>query len=116
MNKNRYWKVPQSHWYETAEILFSSIAVIVISSFFLLPDNWYLWIMIIAGNLALLATWYAKNSAYLCPGCGEVFEVSKFKNFISPNAVNKKYLKCPKCRKRVWADVLKIKEQTLLKK
>jgi hypothetical protein len=116
MDGDRYWKVSQRDWYETAEVLFASIAVIVISSFFLLPDHWYLWIMIIAGNLALLVIWYAKNSSYLCPGCGEVFEVSKFKNFISPNAVNKKYLKCPRCRKRVWADVLKIKEQTLLKK
>jgi hypothetical protein len=116
MDRDRYWKVLQRDWYGTAEVFFASIAVIVISAFFLLQDHWYLWIMIIAGSFALLLTLYAKNSAYLCPGCGEVFEVSKFKNFISPNVVNKKYLKCPRCRKRVWADILKFKEQTLLKK
>jgi hypothetical protein len=30
--------------------------------------------------------------------------------------MNKKYLKCPRCRKRAWADILKIEEQTVFKK
>lgn len=116
MNKNRYWEVSQSDWYGMAQVLYAFVAVIVISSVFLLPGHWYLWLMMIAGYLALLIAWYTKNFAYLCPGCGEVFGVSTLKNFISPNVVNKKYLKCPRCRKRVWADILKIKEKTFLKK
>jgi DNA-directed RNA polymerase subunit RPC12/RpoP len=116
MNRNRYWEVSQSDWYGTAQVLFAFAAVIVISSVLLLPGHWYLWLMIIAGDLALLVAWYAKNFDYLCPGCGEVFEVSTLKNFISPNVMNKKYLKCPRCRKRAWADILKIEEQTVFKK
>jgi len=116
MNKNRYWKVTQSDWYGTAQALFAFIAVIVISSFSLLPGHWYLWLMIIAGGLALIVVWHAKNFSYLCPECGGVFEVSKLEDFLSPNGVNKKYLRCPRCGKRAWADILRIKEQTVLKK
>ncbi len=116
MNRNRHWKVSKRDWYGTARVLFAFIAVIVISSVFLLPDRWYLWLMIIAGGLALLVAWHARNFAYLCPGCGEVFEVSKLEDFLSPNGVNKKYLRCPRCGKRAWADILRIKEQNVLKK
>jgi hypothetical protein len=110
MNRNRHREVTQSNWYETAQVLFAFIAVIIISSVFLLPGHWYLWLMIISGGLALLVARHAKNFAYLCPGCSEVFEVSKFEDFISPNSVNKKYLRCPRCGRRTWADILRIKE------
>jgi DNA-directed RNA polymerase subunit RPC12/RpoP len=116
MNRNRYWEVIQSDLYRIAQVLFVFIAVIMISSFFLLPDHWYLWFMIIAGDLTLLVAWHAKNFAYLCPGCGKVFEVSTLEDFISPNSVNKKYLRCPRCRRRSWADILRIKDLTILKK
>ncbi|HET8686570.1 MAG TPA: hypothetical protein VFM18_07885 [Methanosarcina sp.] len=116
MDRNRYWEVSQSDWYATAQVLFAFIAVIVMSSVFLLPGYWYLWLLIIAGSLALIVAWHAKNFAYLCPRCGEVFEVSTLEDFLSPNGVNKKYLKCPRCGKQAWADILKIKEQTVLKK
>jgi uncharacterized protein with PIN domain len=51
-----------------------------------------------------------KNFAYRCPVCGEVFEISATENFLGPNGVNKKYLKCPKCGKRGWVEILRIKE------
>jgi hypothetical protein len=66
--------------------------------------------MIIYGGFALLAGWYAKNFSYLCPKCSEVFKVSKFDDLISPNGVNKKYLRCPRCRRWAWADILRTKE------
>ncbi|MGB9938882.1 hypothetical protein [Methanosarcina sp.] len=116
MDRDRYWEVSKRDWYGTARVLFAFITVIMISSVFLLPDRWYLWLTIIAGGLALLVAWHAKNFAYLCPGCGEVFEISTLEDFLSPNGVNKKYLRCPRCGKRAWADILKIKEQTVLKK
>src|SRR5574344_119063 len=98
MDKNRYWEITRSDWYGTVQVLFAFIAIIMISSVF------------------LLAIWHTKNFAYLCPGCGEVFEVSTLEDFISPNGVNKKYLRCPRCGKRAWADILRIKEKTVHKK
>lgn len=116
MNRNKYWGITRSDWYGIAQVIFAFIAVIMILSFFLLPGYWYLWLIIVAGGLALLVAWHARNFAYLCPGCGEVFEISTLENFISPNGVNKKYLRCPRCGKRAWADILRIKEATILKK
>ncbi len=116
MNRNRYWEVTQSDWYGTAQLLFAFIAVVVVSSVFLLSGYWYLWLIVIIVSLVLLVAWHAKNFAYLCPGCGEVFEISTLEDFLAPNGVNKKYLRCPKCGKRAWADILRIKEQTVLKK
>ena len=37
-------------------------------------------------------------------------EVSILENFLGPDGVNKKYLKCPKCGKRGWAEILRIKK------
>lgn len=110
MNRNRYWEIMQGNWYVMAQVLFAFIALTMVSSFFLLPGYWYLWLIIISGGLALLVAWHAKNFVYLCPGCGEVFKVSRFDNFISPNSVNKKYLRCPKCGRRTWTDILRTKE------
>jgi len=116
VNKNRYCEITRSDWYGIAQVLFVFIAVTMISSVFLLAGYWYLWIIIITGVLVLLVVWHAKNFVYLCPGCGEVFEVSTLEDFISPNGVNKKYLRCPRCGKWAWADILRIKEETVLKK
>jgi len=116
MNRNRYLEVTKNDWYGTAQVLFAFIAIVMISSVSLLPEHWYLWLIVIAGSLALLVAWHAKNFAYLCPGCGEVFEISALDDFLGPNGVNKKYLRCPKCGKRAWADILRIKEQTVFKK
>jgi Bacteriophage tail assembly protein len=93
-----------------AQVLLALITLIMISLFFLLPEHWYLWLAITFGIFALLAAWHAKRFSYLCPGCGEVFKVSRFDDLISPNGVNKKYLRCPRCGRRTWADILRTKE------
>lgn len=116
MNRNRYWEVTEKDWYETALALLASIAVIVIILEFLLPGRWYLWLLVSGGGIALLATWHARNFAYRCPACNRIFEVSTLEDFLGPNGVNKKYLRCPKCGKRAWADIMRIKEQTVVRK
>ena len=110
MNINKHLQVTQSNWYGTAQVLFTFTILITIPLVFLHQEHWYIWLMIISEGLALLAVWYAKNFSYLCPKCSEVFKVSKFDDLISPNGVNKKYLRCPRCRRRAWADILRTKE------
>jgi len=110
MNAKKYGEITEKDWYRTAGAILLFIAVIGASSILLLPDYWYLWLLeIIAGTL-LLVIWHTKNFAYLCPKCGEVFEVSALENFLGPNGINRKYLKCPRCRKRSWAEILRIRE------
>lgn len=55
------------------------------------------------GGLSLLVRWHTKNFAYRCPACEHEFEISVLRNFISPHLFDVKYLRCPRCRKSVWA-------------
>ena len=110
MDAEKYWEATEMDWDRTALLLRIFGAVVGLSSIFLLPHHWYFWILIFVAGVALLVIWHTKNFAYRCPGCGEVFEISTFEDLLGPNSINKKYLKCPKCRKRAWAEILRIKE------
>lgn len=108
MNTKKYGETTKKDWYRTAGAIFLFIAVIGLSSILLLPDYWYLWLLVIIIGVLLLVIWHTKNFAYLCPTCGEIFEISNLENFLGPNGGNKKYLKCPRCRKRRWVDILRV--------
>ena len=90
-------------------LLFTSI--IIITSIIFIPITWpigfLVWLLIIVGGgLFYLVRWHSKNTAYHCPNCHNEFEISGWEDFISPHAIDKKYLKCPYCGKRKWAKVL----------
>jgi DNA-directed RNA polymerase subunit RPC12/RpoP len=73
----------------------------------MIPSGWYIGLIIIViavGILFLLVRWHARNFAYRCPECGQEFEISTFTDFISPHGGGKKYLRCPRCQKRSWAN------------
>jgi DNA-directed RNA polymerase subunit RPC12/RpoP len=53
--------------------------------------------------LFLLVRWHAQQFGYCCGQCGAEFKISTFKDFISPHALTLKYLRCPQCGKRSWA-------------
>lgn len=110
MIREKYWEVAKKDWFRTALLLFIFIMILGISTI-LLPGYWYFWLLIITVVLALLLEQHAKNFAYRCPRCGKVFEISALENFLGPDVANKKYLKCPMCMRRAWADILRIKEQ-----
>jgi predicted RNA-binding Zn-ribbon protein involved in translation (DUF1610 family) len=114
MDAEKYWDVTRKDWSRTSILLLLFVAVTGLSSILLLTEHWYFWFLIVAGSLVLLVVWHTKNFAYLCPGCGQIFEISTIDDLLGPNGVDKKYLKCPKCGKRSWAEILKIKEQVTL--
>ncbi len=79
----------------------------IFGAIFLIPADWSIGLIIIIVTtiiLLLLVRWHARNFAYRCPECGQEFEISVFTDFISPHGVGKKYLKCPRCQKRSWAN------------
>jgi hypothetical protein len=115
MIKEKYWEVTKKDRFQTALLVLLFITILVVSSVLLLPGYWYFWLLIIIATLTLLAEWHAKNFAYICPKCDIIFEISAFEDLLSPNGANMKYLRCPKCRRRSWADVLRIKEQAFLR-
>jgi len=57
-----------------------------------------------AAILFLLVRWHASHYGYCCGHCGAEFEISAFTDFISPHTVQSKYLRCPQCGKRSWAE------------
>lgn len=78
------------------------VGVIVL---FLRPD--LLGILVFAsiflGGLILLVYWHAHTFIYRCRCCGNEFEISTFKDLISPHGLQRqdgwKFLCCPKCKK-----------------
>ncbi len=110
MNREKYRETTKKDWLQTAFLLLIFITTVGLFSILLPPDYWYFWLLIMAAELSLLVAWHAKNFSYRCPRCGEVFDISTIEDLISPNGVNKKYVKCPKCRKRYWVEILRVKE------
>lgn len=111
MNIKNYRKVAKKDWHLTAIILIAFIILLTISSLVLLSGFWYFWVLIVLAGIIMLIAWHARNFAYLCPRCGKVFEVSTFEDFVGPNGGKKKYVRCPECRRRAWAEILKINER-----
>lgn len=115
MNGKKYWEVTKKDWFQTALLIFIFTTIFGISTVLLFSGYWYFWLLLVIVVLALLAELHARNFAYCCPRCGKVFGISALEDLLGPNVANKKYLKCPLCRRRAWADILKIKEQSILR-
>jgi hypothetical protein len=115
MIRGEYWQVTKKDWFQTAFRLFVFITILGISSVLLLLGYWYFWLLIVVAVPVLFVEWHTKNFAYRCPRCGKVFEISALGALLGPNGVKNKYLKCPLCRRRAWAEILKIKEQSFLR-
>ncbi len=57
-------------------------------------------------GLMITVIWHARISAYICKDCGHEFSLSPLEDFVSPQGLSTKYVKCPKCKKRTWADII----------
>jgi DNA-directed RNA polymerase subunit RPC12/RpoP len=110
MDAEKYWEVTERDWGKTSMLLLLFVTVVSLSSVFLLTEHWYFWFLIVVVGLLSLVIWHTKSFAYRCPRCGKIFEISIIEDLIGPNSVDRKYLKCPDCRKRSWAEIFKIKE------
>jgi DNA-directed RNA polymerase subunit RPC12/RpoP len=82
-------------------------AVILIAGVFIANRHLVGFILLACALLLLLIRWHAANFAYRCPVCENEFEISTFKDLISPHRPATKYLRCPNCGARDWASVLK---------
>jgi DNA-directed RNA polymerase subunit RPC12/RpoP len=105
-------------WKKTASYLALYMTAVIIGAYLLLPNYWYIWAMIVVLGIILLVRWHSKAAVYQCTNCGNEFQVSIVTDFISPQGVGKddsgktygwKYLKCPSCKKRMKAIIIKMK-------
>ena len=58
-------------------------------------------LVFVAVLLVVLVKWHAATSAYRCPQCSTEFQIGAWRDFLSPNLVGEKYVRCPHCRQ--WA-------------
>lgn len=98
------------YWRSILYILIFLI-VISVSAFWLLPDLWYVWLLIVIAGTALLVAWHRGETVYRCPACGHVYEISFWKDLAAPHGVDKEgawlLLRCPSCGERKKTRVLK---------
>lgn len=87
------------------------VILISASAFFLLPRYWYVWAVLVLAGVLILVNWHKGQTAYRCPNCEHIYEISFFTDLTSPHGVNRDgawlLLRCPKCRQRRKTKVLK---------
>lgn len=99
-------------WRRGFALLSIYILIISLTAFWLLPDWWFLWSIIVIAGLAWLTIWHTNRYAYQCLHCNQIFEISVWKNLISPHGIDSQggwtLLKCPHCGRWSQARILKI--------
>lgn len=68
------------------------------------------WIVVLVVLLFWIVSWHCHYFGYECDKCGHKQQISFGKEFGSLNLINRKYLKCEKCKKWNRAKILVVKE------
>jgi uncharacterized C2H2 Zn-finger protein len=78
------------------------VAVIGGGAFLLLPEWWLIWGLLVIVGVVLLISWHRGQTVYRCPNCGHVYELTFWRDLVSPHGVDKQgawlLLRCPNCR------------------
>ena len=108
----RYENPSHKDWIIGLCVIIAYITLISITAFWLIPNNWFIWLLIVISGLLLIVNWHTKNYAFRCRNCGHEFEISFLTNFFSFHGIDREgawhYLKCPGCEKRGKVTVIKI--------
>jgi len=77
------------------------VILLIIAALMLIPDYWYLWLILVGIVLMRLISWSSKKQNYECTSCGATFNQQKRPFSLVPKAADlyesEKTLKCPKC-------------------
>jgi len=98
-------------------IVYLLIYVIVISvtAIFLLVDYWYIWLAIVLAGMLILVNWHKQKTAYRCPKCDHIYEISFLTDLLAPHGFTREggwlLLRCPGCRVRSRTTTLKKVEE-----
>lgn len=111
----RYRLPAKRDWRKSILYVAGYVFFIALSAFLLIPTfgAWGMvaWLVLCVGLAGLILTrWHASSTAYRCPHCGHEFEISAWRDLITPHKMDKYYLKCPACGERNWMQVL-VKEE-----
>ncbi len=71
--------------------------------------RWIIWLVVSVFSIGWLIRWHTRTFGYECSQCSYAFEISPWRNMVSPNSVGRggprKYLRCPNCGRRAWTPV-----------
>ena len=67
------------------------------------PSNIVIPVILILVAVVFLV-WRSKKYDYQCDKCGNKFSLSVWQVALSPKAMGRKLVKCPKCRGMVWVN------------
>jgi len=67
-----------------------------------------LWVVVLLGLLIWIVNWHCHYFGYECDKCGHKQQINFLKEFYTLNLVNRKYLKCEKCKKWSRARLLAV--------
>lgn len=112
IDRTYYREVTGSDWRRAFLYILAYSVMLITASALLLPENWLLWLAVIALGTYLLIVWHTENYAYQCSNCGKSFGISVTANLLGPNGGTRKYLKCPECGRRSWARILAKKNES----
>jgi DNA-directed RNA polymerase subunit RPC12/RpoP len=78
------------------------------------PVRLVIWLMLVTmvGIALAIVKVHAGTAVYRCGRCGSDIRISSVTDLLSPHVLEKKLLKCRKCRKRVWAHEVTISAPT----
>ena len=110
----RYRPINRTDWRSIFWRLGLLMVVMAVGPVLLGPALIFLWPLVFLAPLAWIVRWHTRSFAYRCRNCGQVFEISFWRNLISPHGPGLrgggwKYLRCPRCGEWTRAEVLRIR-------
>jgi DNA-directed RNA polymerase subunit RPC12/RpoP len=106
-----YRDTQKRDWLITTLYLVIFVALLTAGSMLLLPDYSTIFLLLGVVGLLALVLWHNRTFAYRCSRCGNEFETSALRNFLSPHGIDSeggwKFLKCPNCKNWSRARVIK---------
>ena len=99
-------------WVSGITLIVIFLVVIGIGGFLLIPDYWYVWLMLVIAGTLLLTLNQTRNYACRCRDCGHEFSINFLTNLTSPHGIDKKgswlWLKCPSCEIKGKVSVIRV--------
>ncbi len=110
--QRKYQDPTRKDWIIGITSLVVFVIAIAVSAILLLPEDWFLWLVLVFAGVGLLILRQTRNYACRCRECDYEFEIGFIINLLAPHGVDRKgswqWLKCPRCEKRVKVTVIKI--------
>ena len=94
-------------------VIFITVYVLAISAgaFLLLPKMWNAMLAVVFVGMVLLVNRHKQKTAYRCPHCSHVYEISFLTDLLAPHGFKQGWwlaaVTCPNCHQRKRTTVLK---------